>query len=520
MEQEKIVAFLEENIKTIYAYALSRMTKKEDAEELAGDIMVAILQDGHRAEREEAFFGYVWSIAANTYKKYLRRQNRAFMTGLEDVDVETEDFSEMVVTDLWQKEQTGKLRRELALLSKEYRECTVAYYFEELSCKEVAEKFHISLEMVKYYLFKTRKLLKEGIEMEREFGEKSYKPGTFELVTIFDKNYNAEFVNLFGRKLSGNILLSAYYTPMTIRELSIEMGVSTVYMEDEVVLLEKYGLLKALPGGKYQTNLAIITEEYTKEFYRTVKTECQSRLMEIFAEVRGKMEQVRSVGFIGNHLEENRLLWGLLYMLMHHGYEAFEAKKQTWGTVKLYGEATGICYGTNFEEAATEEYGSGYFAGFSGIDERYAAAFGDFGILPVENHYTLQYETVREKIYEALEEPQKTSFMILTDAEYKQLRELLKEEILSMKELYEYLTEQGIMLMKVHAPSHMTDLIPLVIARTIYFRTVGLVGGCAVQAGALELPKVLGPVALYVYDITEDNKLDYLQDVTEKNVKY
>lgn len=57
MEQEKIVAFLEENIKTIYAYALSRMTKKEDAEELAGDIMVAILQDGHRVEREEAFFG-------------------------------------------------------------------------------------------------------------------------------------------------------------------------------------------------------------------------------------------------------------------------------------------------------------------------------------------------------------------------------------------------------------------------------------------------------------------------------
>ena len=50
MEQEKIVAFLEENIKTIYAYALSRISKKEDAEELAGDIMVAILQDGHRVQ--------------------------------------------------------------------------------------------------------------------------------------------------------------------------------------------------------------------------------------------------------------------------------------------------------------------------------------------------------------------------------------------------------------------------------------------------------------------------------------
>ena len=76
MEQKKIVSFLEENIKTIYAYALSRVSRKEEAEDLAGDIMLAILQDGHRVEREEAFFGYVWSIAANTYKKYLYKKNK------------------------------------------------------------------------------------------------------------------------------------------------------------------------------------------------------------------------------------------------------------------------------------------------------------------------------------------------------------------------------------------------------------------------------------------------------------
>lgn len=58
------------------------------------------------------------------------------------------------------------------------------------------------------------------------------------------------------------------------------------------------------------------------------------------------------------------------------------------------------------------------------------------------------------------------------------------------------------------------------IARTIYFRSVGLVGGCTVQSGALELPKEPGPVALYVYSITEKNKYDYLNDMTEKEVKY
>ena len=105
---------------------------------------------------------------------------------------------------------------------------------------EIAKEQNISLEMVKYHLFKTRQLLKEGFGMERQYGEKSYNPAKFEFITIFSGQFNREYRNLFTRKLPGNILHSAYYTPLTIRELSVELGVSTVYMEDEVALLEKY----------------------------------------------------------------------------------------------------------------------------------------------------------------------------------------------------------------------------------------------------------------------------------------
>lgn len=520
MEQEKVAALIEENIKTIYAYALARVSHKEEAEDLAGDIVLAILQSAYRIRDEQAFFGYIWAIADNTFKKYLRKKVRVSFTELEETQSDNTDFVEGMVEDILVAEKTQLLRRELALLSKEYRECTIAYYFEELPCKAVAEKFHISLEMVKYYLFKTRKLLKEGIGMDREFGEKSYKPGKFEFVTIFDKNYNAEYQNLFTRKLPGNILLSAYYTPMTIRELAIEMGVSSVYMEDEVALLEKYGLIKPLTAGKYQTNLVIFTQDYTKEFYRTVKTECQKQLCEILQTVHEKMERVREIGFVGSHLEENRLLWGLLYMLMHHGYNCFKRINGSIQKVKLYGDATGVIYGVNYEEGAHDEYGSGYFAGFAGIDEHYAAAFGDFGILPKENHFKLQREMLSVKLYEALADRSKASFMILTDTEYAALLELLQDEFFRMSKLYEYLTKQGIELMKVHAPEHMAVAIEAVITHTIYFRTVGLIGGCAVQTKALELPKEEGPVALYVYPITEQNRELPYKEVAEKRVKY
>ncbi len=171
-----------------------------------------------------------------------------------------------VVSELIKNDEMNMLRRELAILAKEYRECTVAYYMEGLSCADTAKKLHISLDMVKYYLFKTRKILKEGISMEREFGEKSYKPSIFHFVTIFSGQFNREYRNLFKRKLPGNILVSAYYTPMTVRELAIELGVASVYLEDEIELLVEYGLLTVLSKGKYQTNLVIFTEDYTNEF--------------------------------------------------------------------------------------------------------------------------------------------------------------------------------------------------------------------------------------------------------------
>ena len=115
--------------------------------------------------------------------------------------------------------------------------------------------------MVKYHLFKTRQLLKEGIGMERTYGEKSYNPGVFRLNFWGDKNY---YSNICNRKLPGSILLSAYYTPMTEKELSLELGVSMPYLEEEIKILTDAGLLLH-NKDKYQTNLVILTKDFEKD---------------------------------------------------------------------------------------------------------------------------------------------------------------------------------------------------------------------------------------------------------------
>ena len=177
--------------------------------------------------------------------------------------------------DIIKKEEVNLLRRELSLLSKQYRESTVLYYIEDLSCSEISNRLQISTEMVKYYLFRARKIIKEGMNMERIYGEKSYNPNFVKInfwgsVGGQDQEYR-EFQN---RKIKGNILLAAYYTPVTIQEISMELGVSVPYLEDEIKLLcdRQYLVCKK---GTYLTNIPLFSLECSRIIKEKLKEQAE-----------------------------------------------------------------------------------------------------------------------------------------------------------------------------------------------------------------------------------------------------
>lgn len=170
--------------------------------------------------------------------------------------------------------------------------------------------------MVKYHLFKTRKLLKEGIGMTRTLGEKSYKPGTFRLNFWGDRNY---YDGLFERKLPGSIMLSAYYTPMSAQELSVELGVAMPYLEDELTILENAGLLSK-NGRKYQTNLVIITKEYECEFARKTADTHADIADQMYEKTMALLPDIRKIPFYGNDYDDNRLLFAMINIAAICGY--------------------------------------------------------------------------------------------------------------------------------------------------------------------------------------------------------
>ena len=325
---------LSENLTAIYGYAFSKLYDKDMVDDLASEIVYEIIVSARNLQNVEAFWGFAWKIAENTFRRFIRKNELAAQTvelteenvGVYDLTPEQEYIQKET-----EHEEIYLLRRELSLLKKTHREVCVSYYVDNKSCSKIAKEQNISVEMVKYHLFKTRKLLKEGIGMTRTLGEKSYNPGTFRFDFWGDQN---KYDGLFKRKLPGSIVLAAYYEAMTAEALSMELGVSMPYLEEEIEILEAAGVLKRT-GDKYQTNIVIITDAYEKEFVTNTSAVYSAVAKSAFEKAMSLLPQIREIDFFGNDYDDNRLLFGLLNLAFVKGYILARNKSPLGNPTKL-----------------------------------------------------------------------------------------------------------------------------------------------------------------------------------------
>ena len=312
MDRINLEQRITENMKSIFGFALTRLGNVAEAEYLASDILYEILRSADNLRDASRFYAFMWKIAENTYLEYLRKKQKN-AARCEELDENLADASDSVLDEIIKEEELHLLRRELSLLSKQYRDTTVLYYIQGFSCSKIAEKLKISTEMVKYYLFRARKIIREGMSMERLFGEKSYAPCGFEIdfwgTKAGDDNEYRDFQR---RKIKGNILLAAYYSSVTIQEIGIELGVALPYLEDEIKLLMDRQYL-ICNSGKYLTNIPIFTLDCTKTI--------DGKLKELTAESAEKMITVTDAfdARFGNRFKNTNLArWQKLLLCLHY----------------------------------------------------------------------------------------------------------------------------------------------------------------------------------------------------------
>lgn len=293
-------AFADEMInkyqKKFFGFALNKCSSFIEAEELASRITCEAYMTLRTVEEVYNWEGYLYRIAHNVYVHYVREQAKHRKTELDENEpIEHKDYA----AEYADKEELEVLKREVAWLGKRHREIILLHYYHNKKIKEIAELLELPEGTVKWHLSDAKAQLKEGIRQMRRKGNLGIEPikmtGFSHIGTPGELGDTADFL---ASKLRQNIAFAAYYEPKTVEEIAEELGVSPVFIEDEIEYLADYGYLDLLPGQRYRTNVFIEkvpsdiyakSKELSKEIARVI---CDVYVPELLEELKDWGEDV------------------------------------------------------------------------------------------------------------------------------------------------------------------------------------------------------------------------------------
>ena len=324
-----VTMFTEEYIEKLFYFCLKKTGSQFEAEDLTQDIALHILTALNKGTAPINFSAWVWQIARNRYAVWATEKHRRSesLTGDDICDYDIWDESENIPENVIHREQLALLRRELAFIRSEYRAVVVAYYIEKRTMRDIASTLSLSLDTVKKRLQRARIILKEGMNMAREFGVRSYKPEE----VIYSNNCSRpgdknQPYSVMEHKMYQNILLEAYGNPSTAEELSLELGVALPYMEDELEWLTKETFL-IKDGNKYQTAFPIVSRSAQEQVHFAWLTAAPSitKALISFVERLNDAFVEQGESFYGRYQDYESAKWSIL--MLAFDYFMYKAPK-------------------------------------------------------------------------------------------------------------------------------------------------------------------------------------------------
>ena len=251
MEQyEKIIRYIE----PIYRFCVNRLSDRGEAEDLAQEILVHVL-DGMGKYEIKSLDAWVWRIAHNRYARRIESRKTHCVSvsdevlNLYSIADERDFIDELSVTDDYQP-----IFAALHTLCAEYRELLVDYYIGEMPVKELTEKYGLPQSTVKWRLNAGRQKIKERMEDLKL--DKIYKRINWNTGTCNGSMNPDQYLHT---QLARAICEAAYKKPLSVEEISLATGIPALYVEDELTRLENGDAVEKV-GGKYAANFIILRQ--------------------------------------------------------------------------------------------------------------------------------------------------------------------------------------------------------------------------------------------------------------------
>lgn len=304
MKKQKADEVITKYLKRIYGFAMKKSFSFDEAEELCADIISEIYPSLLRTDEIYNMDGYIWRISEHVYSKYVsakKRRQGVSIDGIEIASMDDYNFGEA-------EEEMKRLRREIAFLTENRREIVFSYYYENKTIPAIAAEAKVPVGTVKWHLSKARNDLKEGFTMEREIGKLGMKPiQAIDFAHYGNPGMNTGPVYYMGDSLNLNIVYSVYHNAKTRSQIAEELGVTPVYIDDRIKVLENNGFLVSKAGGKYTTYVLFNPETYSleqEETYQKKQLQAARLLADEYAPaVRASLSAMKEVYVPGGNRE-------------------------------------------------------------------------------------------------------------------------------------------------------------------------------------------------------------------------
>ena len=346
---------IESYIEKVYGYAINHTYSREEADELAQEILFTAVRELPKLKDENKFEPWLWGIANNVTKSFRRNlgKQRAMYSydTQEHLSYEEEYFDN-------QEELYDSLRTKIAMLSAIYRDIIVLYYYDGLSTRMISEKLRIPEGTVRWRLTEARRKLKKECE---EMKETALRPVKLELSIYGSGDYNGKMIPFptvyIDDALSQNILYYCYELPNSIEELAKLCGVPAYYVEERIENLLKREAIIESSKGKYQTDFIIWSDKYG--IY--CEENAEKALMPIMDKMLGALDSIAKeaarIDFYRAEKSEDDLFY--LYGIMAFSYASERYCKLPYPWFKKKYDGNEWCYIGNMETGRHHRIGIG-----------------------------------------------------------------------------------------------------------------------------------------------------------------
>lgn len=271
MKNQEILNYIDNKlIDNVFNFCIGRTKDNYEAQELCSDIMYALVKTAHTEGEITDLYPWIWQVAGNTWLEFMKhkKQHQEVFCECDSekllalVPAKDEDISHRLLE---------KVYRQIAFLTRTYREVMIQYYIDGLTTADIARIQNTTETNVRQKLLWARGKVKNGVkDMEQING----RPLVFYEMNYIIWGYGrpewGDPRKVGIRTLSKHIIWLCRNKPMGAAGIAEQLNVPTAYIEEELEVLTggtngEYGLLRRTGNGRYAINFILLSETATKK---------------------------------------------------------------------------------------------------------------------------------------------------------------------------------------------------------------------------------------------------------------